>query len=119
MGNKDLFFEIKGLAISDEFKANVVMAENNGTGAAYLGWCEGLTIDTLVTPHPMAKASVLLLPFADLALLTRQGTPIEAPDGWESLVIRPLVIQEYLLLTLEVELKPVAVISCQPVAASE
>jgi hypothetical protein len=119
MENKDLFFEIKGLAVSEGFKANVVMAENNGTGAAYLGWCEGLAIDAQVRPDPDGKASVLLLPYADLALLIRQGTPIKAPDEWQSLVIRPLVIQEYLLLTLEVELKPEAEISFQPVAASE
>ncbi|MDB5078624.1 MAG: hypothetical protein JWP00_548 [Chloroflexi bacterium] len=107
MDNKDLFYEIEELDISENFKANMIIVENNGTGPAYLGWCESLAIDMTVAA-PLAgdgPASVLVLPFADVGLLTRKGNPIPAPDNWRERVVRSLEFQDYLLVTLEEDLE--------------
>lgn len=113
MENNNLFFEIKELPISDEFSANMVMVENNGDGPAYLGWCETLTMDTVPVQHsesglpgPIDIApGVLILPFADLGILSRQGTPIAAPAGWREMTVRLLDIKDYLLVMIETELE--------------
>lgn len=103
MDEKEVFFEIREMEVSGELKANFVIVENNGTGAAYLGWCENLAIDTPETmpANSAVEPTPLFLPFADLALLTNQGSPVPAPKGWRETVMRPLTIQDYLLVTLD------------------
>jgi len=106
MTQEEIFFEIREIQIAGELKANLVMVENNGDGAAYLGWCENLALDTpeSLTEEGAVEQAPLMLPFADLALLTRQGSPVPAPDNWRDMVVRPLTFQDYLLLTIEEDL---------------
>ncbi len=104
MAEKEKFFEIKEMKVCGDLKANLVMVEDNGKGAAYLGWCENLALDTPVTLSTNVEQTPLMLPFADLALLTCDGSPIPAPEGWEHAVVRPLTFQDYLLFTIEQEM---------------
>ena len=106
MAHKEIFFEIREIQIADELKANLVMVEDKGEGAAYLGWCESLALDTpqSLPEEGAVEQAPLMLPFADLALLTRQGSPVPAPDDWRDMVVRPLAFQDYLLLTIEEDL---------------
>ena len=105
MENKSLFFEIKELEVSDGFSANMVMVENNGEGPAYLGWCENLAINTAACLDCLTAPGVLVLPFADMGILSHQGVPIPAPADWKELAVRSLVFQDYLLVMIETELE--------------
>lgn len=118
MESNNVFFEIRQLDLSDGFTANMVMVENGGKGPAYLGWCENLGLDSsaeaavvpddgaaIEAPSESSNATALILPFADLGILSRQGSPIPAPQDWREMVVRSLVILDYLPMIIETELE--------------